>query len=164
MMVMLQVHVPGYHKPIWFKKSMITNIIALKNLIQQYCVTYDSINETFVVHQESHGKPNMQFWMYSSGLHYFDLRDESFTFISTVADNMKQFTKQQIQCVEVAKALYMKLSYPSMKDFKWVIQSNQIKDCPVMVQDIDVTSKIWGKDVAALKGKTTRHKPLPGVA
>ena len=58
----------------------------------------------------------------------------------------------------------MKLSYPSMKDFKWVIQSNQIKDCPVMVQDIDVTSKIWGKDVAALKGKTTRHKPLPGVA
>ena len=48
-----------------------------------------------------------------------------------------------------------------MKDFKWVIQSNQIKDCPVTVQDIDVATKIWGKDVAALKGKTTRCKPLP---
>jgi hypothetical protein len=55
----------------------------------------------------------------------------------------------------------MKLSYPSMKDFKWVIQSNQIKDYPVMVQGINVTTKIWGKDVTALKGKTTRCKPLP---
>jgi hypothetical protein len=45
-----------------------------------------------------------------------------------------------------------------MKDFKWVIWSNQIKDCPMMIQDIDVAMKIWGKNIAALKGKTTaRH-------
>jgi hypothetical protein len=48
-----------------------------------------------------------------------------------------------------------------MKDFKWVIQSNQIKDCPVTVQDIDVARKIWGKTIAALKGKTTRSKSIP---
>jgi hypothetical protein len=48
-----------------------------------------------------------------------------------------------------------------MKDFKWVIQSNQIKDCPVTVQDIDVARKIWGKNTAALKGKTTRSKSIP---
>jgi hypothetical protein len=45
-----------------------------------------------------------------------------------------------------------------MKDFKWVIWSNQIKDCPVKIQDIDVATKIWGKNIAALKGKTTRSK------
>jgi hypothetical protein len=48
-----------------------------------------------------------------------------------------------------------------MKDFKWVIRSNQIKDCPVTVQDIDVALKIWGKNIAALKGKTTRRKTIP---
>ncbi len=48
-----------------------------------------------------------------------------------------------------------------MKDFKWVIRSNQIKDCPVTVQDVDVALKTWGKNVAALKGKTTRCKPNP---
>jgi hypothetical protein len=48
-----------------------------------------------------------------------------------------------------------------MKDFKWVIQSNQIKDCPVTVQYIDVARKIWGKNIAALKGKTTRSKSTP---
>jgi hypothetical protein len=47
-----------------------------------------------------------------------------------------------------------------MKDFKWVIQSNQIKDCPVTVQYIDVAQKIWGKNIAALKVKTTRSKSI----
>jgi hypothetical protein len=48
-----------------------------------------------------------------------------------------------------------------MKDFKWVIRSNHIKDCPVTVQDIDVARKIWGKNIAALKGKTTWSKSIP---
>jgi hypothetical protein len=54
--------------------------------------------------------------------------------------------------------MYNTLSYPSMKDFKWVIRSNQIKGCPVTIQDIDVAMKIWVKNIAALKGKTTRSK------
>jgi hypothetical protein len=48
-----------------------------------------------------------------------------------------------------------------MKDFKWVIRSNQIKDCPVTVQDINVALKIWAKTIAALTGKTTRRKTNP---
>jgi hypothetical protein len=47
-----------------------------------------------------------------------------------------------------------------MKDFKWVIRSNQIKYCPVTVQDIDLDLKIWGKNIAALKGKTTQSKTI----
>jgi hypothetical protein len=42
-----------------------------------------------------------------------------------------------------------------------VIGSNQIKDCPVTVQDVDVALKSWGKNIAALKGKTTWGKPNP---
>jgi hypothetical protein len=48
-----------------------------------------------------------------------------------------------------------------MKDFKWVIRINQIKDCPVTIQDIDVAMKMWGKNIAALKGKTTWIKTHP---
>jgi hypothetical protein len=48
-----------------------------------------------------------------------------------------------------------------MKDFKWVIRSNQIKDFPVTFQDIDVALNIWGKNIAALKGKTIRRKTIP---
>jgi hypothetical protein len=48
-----------------------------------------------------------------------------------------------------------------LPDFKWVIWSNKIKDCPVTIQDIDVATRIWGKNIAALKGKTTRSKTHP---
>ena len=42
--------VPGYKQDVWFSKYDITNTIALKNFIKQYWVTYDSIDQIFVVH------------------------------------------------------------------------------------------------------------------
>jgi len=131
-------------------------------LIEQYRVTYDSDDLMFVVHRESENKPNMEFRMHESGLHYYDPRkNDQLAFISTVSENKEGFTKRQIKGAETARTLYATLSYPSMKDFKWVIRSNQIKDCPVTVQDVDVAIKIWGKNIAALKGKTTRRKTNP---
>jgi hypothetical protein len=83
----------------------------------------------------------------SSGLHYFDPKDQDFMFVSMVAENKKEFMKRQIQRAKVARSLYCKLGFLSMKDYKFVIQKNQIKDCPVTVTDIDITFKIWGKDM-----------------
>jgi hypothetical protein len=81
--------------------------------------------------------------------------------VNTVSENKEGFTKRQIKGAELARTLYKTLSYPSMQDFKWVIRSNHIKDFPVTVQDIDVALKIWGKNIVALKGKTTRSKTIP---
>jgi hypothetical protein len=36
---------------------------------------------------------------------------------------------------------------------------SSVKDCPVIETDIALAEKIFGKDVAGLKGKTTRKKP-----
>ena len=57
--------------------------------------------------------------------------------------------------------MYASLGYPSFKGYKWVIQSNQIKDFPVRVQDIDVAHNIWVNSVPGLKLKTTRKKHIP---
>ncbi len=101
----------------------------------------------------------MEFWMHKSGLHYFDPRDREFIFVNTVSKNKASFTKRQIKEVEVApRSLYSKLKYLSWKDFKWIIRSNQIKDCPVTVEHVDTALKIWGKNIAVLKGKTTQTK------
>ena len=40
-----------------------------------------------------------------------------------------------------------------------MIRSNQKKDFPVIVEDVDFALNIWGKNIAALKGKTTWSKP-----
>jgi hypothetical protein len=161
MVVTRKANMPGYNKDVWFSTRAITNIIALSNLIQQYRITYDSDDKMFVVQWESQGKPNMEFRMHKCGLHYYDPRNEKhLTFVNTVSENKEGFTKRQIKSAELARTLYKTLSYPSMKDFKWVIQSNQIKDCPVTAQNIDVARKIWGKNIAALKGKNTRSKSI----
>jgi hypothetical protein len=152
---------PGYHAHVWYNKKAITNILSLSNMIKQYCVTYDSNDKMFVVHCEPEGKLDMEFWMHESRLHYFDPRDSEFIFVNTVSENKAGFTKRQIKEAEVAPSLYSKLNYPSWKDFKWIIRSNQIKDCPVTVDHINTALKIWGKNVAALKGKTTWTKPDP---
>jgi hypothetical protein len=124
--------------------------------------TYDSDDLMFVVHRESESKPNMEFRMHESGLHYYDPRKEAhLTFVNTVSENKEGFTQRQIKGADLARNVYKTLSYPSMKDFKWVVRSNQIKDCPVTVQYIDVARKIWGKNIAALKGKTTWSKSIP---
>ena len=36
-----------------------------------------------------------------------------------------------------------------------------IKNCPVTEEDVVIAEKIFGKDIAALKGKTTCTSPIP---
>jgi hypothetical protein len=66
----------GYNTTVWFSTRALTNIIALRNLIDQYRVTYDSDDLMFVVHRESVSKLNMEFQMHEIGLHCYDPRKE----------------------------------------------------------------------------------------
>jgi hypothetical protein len=59
----------------------------------------------FVVHCDPEGKPDMEFRMHESRLHYFDPRDSEFAFINTVSKNMTGFTKRQIKDVETTRSL-----------------------------------------------------------
>jgi hypothetical protein len=88
-----------------------TNILCLKNLIRLYRVTYDSERRTaFIVHREEFGLPNMVFDMHPCGLHvyYPEKIDGQYGFVQTVADNMKLFTKQQIEGALKARPTFMK--------------------------------------------------------
>jgi hypothetical protein len=99
--------------------------------------------------------------MHKCGSYYYDPRNKNhLSFVSTVSENKEGFTKRQIKGAEVAQTLYKTLNCPSMKYFKWMSQSNQIKDFPVTVQDIDAALKTWGKNITDLKGKTTRSKTI----
>jgi hypothetical protein len=88
----------GYNNTVWFNIRAITNIIALCNLIDQYRVTYDSDDLMFVVHLESESKPNMEFRMHESGLHYYERRKEHhLNFVNTISEKKEDFTKRQIK-------------------------------------------------------------------
>ena len=77
----------------------------------------------FVVHRKP-SKTNMEF------RHFYDPGKEDnaqLAFVNIVAENKFNFTKRQIKDDEVARILYATLGRPSMRDFKWIIRSHQIK-------------------------------------
>jgi hypothetical protein len=103
-----------------------TNILSLKNLICLYRVTYDSEKRTsFIVHREEFGVPDMVFDMHPCGLHVYcpEKIDGQYGFVQTVAENMKLFTKRQIDGALKARHLYETLGYPSNADFESVLRS-----------------------------------------
>jgi hypothetical protein len=98
MVVTRKATVPGHNKDVWFITRAITNIIALSNLIQQYCVTYDSDNKMCVVHRESQGKPNKEFRMHKCGLHYYYPRNEKdLAFVNTFSEKRKVSRRDRLR-------------------------------------------------------------------
>jgi hypothetical protein len=45
------------------------------------------------------------------------------------------------------------------RDLKTLLQLNLIKDCPVVQDDVKLAEEIFGRNIAILKGKSTRKKP-----
>jgi hypothetical protein len=128
-------NVAYYDEPVWSSKKAIANIFTLKNMKKQYRVTYNSSEETLLVHRKAAGLPNFLFEEHVNGLHFFNLRQADFAFIKMVESNMQLFSKWQVAHADEARSLYASLGFPSQKDFMWILRSNQIKDSPVMVED-----------------------------
>ena len=106
----------------WFSKDAITNIIALKNLIKKYWLTYDSIYQILVVHRKYQEKPNIEFKMHESVLHCYNSTDKSVVLINTLSVNKQGFSKRKINSSEQGKTLYAKLGYPSVKYFRCILK------------------------------------------
>ena len=97
--------------------------------------------------------------MHKNGLHYHDTRNCEITLVQTVQGNEELYSQRQIQEAKKARDLYAKVGYPSAREFQQIISQNLILNCPVTVIDVARAEKIYGKDIHALKVKTTRSKP-----
>jgi hypothetical protein len=103
----------------------------------------------------------MVFDMHSCGLHiyYPEKIDGQYGFVQTVANNMKLFTKQQIEGAMKARHIYKTLGYPLNADFESVLQAGGIDGCTLTADNARVAHKIWGDSVPRLKlkGSTVRE-------
>ena len=48
---------------------------------------------------------------------------------------------------------------PTVRNLKHLISGNFVKNCPVTVEDITIAERIFGPDIATLKGKSVRRRP-----
>jgi hypothetical protein len=78
-----------------------------------------------------------------------------YSYLQTVAENKKLFTKRQIESADKSRQLYRLLGRPGPDRFMDIVRNNLILNCPVTIDDVARAQHIYGKDVAFLKGKTT---------
>ena len=55
--------------------------------------------------------------------------------------------------------MQIKIGRPSTRDYIKIIKENALPNCPVTKADIKAAEYIFGQDIGALKGKTTRRRP-----
>jgi hypothetical protein len=144
----------------------LANIISLAAVRKNNRVTMDTAVEPALCVHLANGSV-MKFTEYSTGLYFHDARapkvatstSESviaYSFLNTVEHNKKQFTPKEIEGADAARALYSLIGRPAQEYFEEILIKNLILNCPVTVADAKRALYIYGPDVAALKGKTTK--------
>jgi hypothetical protein len=78
-----------------------------------------------------------------------------------VAKNRKGYMLRQFERAKEARELYHIVGTPAMNNFKSLLLMNVIQNCPVTVEHVNISEKIFGPDMSSLKGKSTRRKPKP---
>ena len=151
------------------------NIISFTKLKQQYRGTYDSDKaDIFYCHTES---GVAEFSRTKEGLYTVSLSNEyknavkendepvpeliGESLVNTVAENMSHHSAAEVKRVKVARKLYHVIGTSPPPKFKTILRSNQISDCLVVENNVDLAHDIFGKDIPTLKSKDTRRTPKP---
>ena len=153
---------------VWYDPKAIANILSIRQVRKQYHITYDSTNCKFIVTKPS-GK-QFAFLESEVGLHYLDttcpqakqqdLQQHVFA-VNTVRDNKKHITNNDYLQAVRARELQVMIGRPSDKDLIKILKTSGLPNCPVTPRDVIIANKVFGPDVGALKGKTTRRSPPP---
>jgi hypothetical protein len=145
---------------VWYCKDAITNILSLAKVKEQYPVKYDSKQGNRFVLVQPHKKVILK--QSPSGLYYHDTPDRAIAMVNTVKENRKGYTQREYDDAKEARRALALVGYPSPKDFNNMVRAIMIRKCPMTSSSIYAAHKIFGPDVASLKGKTTRrtHEPV----
>ena len=92
-------------------------------------------------------------------MYYYDCRQgkREVTLLNTVEDLTDGFTAREVARATLARKVYSMIGRPSPKDFRNMVRSNLIRNCPLTVADIDIADKLFGPDIGSLCGKTVRR-------
>ena len=155
----MQGEYPGFGM-VWYNPAGITNIVSQARVEEKgYRVEYDSDKGQYTV---SGKKGKIFFTKSPEGLYVMPLNvsNQGVTLVETVEGNKQGFSARQIERADIAKRLYEMIGFPSMNDYKKIVQMNGIRNCPITIDDIKNCEKIYGTNVSTLKGKSVRTKPM----
>ena len=147
---------------VWFNPDSIANILSLSHVRSVCRVTMDTADEPCLVVHRVDGS-RMKFREHPCGLYVFsppssehNTPTDACTMLNTVKEQKKLLTPRDVSKAAEARRLYRMLGRPSEAEFLKLLSSHFLHNCPVTAADAKRATIIYGPDVAALKGKTTR--------
>ena len=81
--------------------------------------------------------------------------------IPTAASNEADFTRREVQRSTQARRFQASLGFPPDEKFITALNAGTFLNCDILPADVRRATIIWGPSIAALKGRTTRQRPLP---
>ena len=135
----------------------VPNILCFHDVAKKYKVSYDQMQNVFVVETD---KATIRFECQGKVYVYNPKKSrEEVALVTTVEGNKLAFTKREVAKADEARELFIKLARPAMKDFINMVRQGRIENCPITVADIERAEVIYGKELGALRGRTTRQTP-----
>ena len=134
------------------------NVLCYAKVRDLYDVQYDSKADAFIVPTNSEQtlrfcrKDNIYPCDFSKILQHHHCLP------TTVEENEAMYTKREVLAAKQAKELSAQLGYPSARDLIDIINAGSIINLPITARDVERAYKIYGPDLAAVKGKTTSKK------
>ena len=81
--------------------------------------------------------------------------------MQNVKENLKFLSEAQQIRAKKARRVMQAIGSPTTTDLKSTLRMNLIKDSEITSEDVNHAEKVFGPDVGALKGKTTRTTSPP---
>lgn len=134
------------------------NVLCYAKVRDMYGVQYDSKADTFIVPINSREtlrfrrRDNIYPCDFSKSLQHHHCLS------TTVEENESMYTKREVVAAKQVKEISAQLGYPSPRDLIDVINAGSIINLPITARDVERAYKIYGPDLAAVKGKTTSRK------
>jgi hypothetical protein len=161
---------------VYHNSNGIANVQSLKSVAEKHRVTYDSWdwNGVFKVLTKDGEVDHyvdvsvegdvIQHMLVTADIseEEYDKEAESVTkecmMVTTVWGNLEGDTRHKIEKAKEARRLQGMIGNPTKKELAGMAHEKLIANCPVTVQDVHNANRIFGPDLANLRGKTTRTK------
>ena len=91
-------------------------------------------------------------------MYYYDIRwgNTTAVLLNTVDENKKLFTPRMLNRADKARRLYGMIGRPSERDYKTILNSNELKNTSVTAKDASIALKVYGPAPASLMLNVTR--------
>ena len=139
---------------VYYSPKAIANILSWKKMSDSMTMKWDQDRDEFIAVRGNSEK--LVFKCNGDGLYTCNVR-KGLTLITTVSDNEADYSTREVKAAQNARILARRLGYASPRDLQRMIKNGTLLNCPVTTADVIRAEKIYGKDIAALKGKSTRR-------